>query len=78
MDLSEYGVSSTQSFDDGSNQNSVTSSSSTAASSQASSKKKPTIEEYELGKTLGEGAYGKVMLAKEKKTGQMVAVKTVS
>ena len=36
------------------------------------------MEDYELGKKVGEGAYGQVILGKEKATGKKVAVKSVS
>lgn len=37
----------------------------------------PTIDDYEIGKLLGRGAYGVVNLATEKDTGITVAIKTV-
>ena len=40
-------------------------------------KPKVAITEYEMGKFLGEGAYGRVLLAKEKATGREVAIKEV-
>jgi serine/threonine protein kinase len=43
-----------------------------------SEKPKYTIEDFELGKTVGQGAYGKVILGKVKSTGQVVAIKMVS
>ena len=41
-------------------------------------KPKVSIEEYDVGRTIGQGAYGKVMLAKEIATGREVAIKSVS
>ena len=39
---------------------------------------KVTVNDFEFGKVLGQGAYGKVMLSKFKSTGQVVAIKIVS
>ena len=36
-----------------------------------------TIEDYEVGKLLGRGAYGTVNLATKKSDGSVVAIKTV-
>ena len=36
------------------------------------------LDDYELGRIVGEGAYGQVILSKEKATGKAVAIKTVS
>ena len=41
-------------------------------------KPKVSIDEYDVGKTVGQGAYGKVMLASEKSSGKEVAIKAVS
>ena len=43
-----------------------------------SSKAKYTIDDFELGKMVGEGAYGQVRLAKIKVTGDTVAIKSVN
>jgi serine/threonine protein kinase len=40
-------------------------------------KAKVTIDDFVVGKILGEGAYGKVMLCRAKATGQLVAIKSV-
>ena len=46
--------------------------------SSASTKSSQTnLEDYEMGKKVGEGAYGQVILAKEKATGNPVTIKTV-
>lgn len=37
-----------------------------------------TIEDYELGKVVGQGAYGKVILSRFKATDELVAIKCVS
>lgn len=42
------------------------------------SKVKYTITDFELGKIIGEGAYGQVRLAKIKATGDTVAIKSVN
>lgn len=42
------------------------------------SKVKYTINDFELGKIVGEGAYGQVRLAKIKATGDTVAIKSVN
>jgi serine/threonine protein kinase len=39
---------------------------------------KVTISDYELGKVVGQGAYGKVILSRHKKTNELVAIKCVS
>ena len=39
---------------------------------------KVTIDDFEIGKVVGEGAYGKVMVSRFKTTGQVVAIKLVS
>ena len=39
---------------------------------------KSTIEDYDLGKVVGQGAYGTVTLSKDKATGEVVAIKSVS
>mmetsp|Transcript_30302 Transcript_30302/g.22059 ORF Transcript_30302/g.22059 Transcript_30302/m.22059 type:complete len:80 (+) Transcript_30302:49-288(+) len=39
------------------------------------SKKKVSLSDYELGTTLGTGSFGRVMLAKNKKTGEYFAMK---
>lgn len=41
-------------------------------------KAKYTINDFELGKMIGEGAYGQVRLAKIKATGDTVAIKSVN
>ena len=33
------------------------------------------INDFEVGKVIGEGAFGKVMLSKQKETGRVVAIK---
>ena len=38
---------------------------------------KKTLEDYEFIKQIGEGAFGKVYLAKEKATGRMFAIKAL-
>ena len=35
------------------------------------------LDDYEMGKIVGEGAYGQVILGEEKATGKKVAIKTV-
>ena len=50
---------------------------SSIGSNQSTSSSKTNLEDYELGKKVGEGAYGQVILAKEKATGKKVAIKTV-
>ena len=40
-------------------------------------KPKVSISDYDIGKFLGEGAYGRVLLGKEKTTGREVAIKEV-
>eukprot|EP00919_Chromeraceae_sp_WS-2016_P072135 GHVR01170657.1.p1 GENE.GHVR01170657.1~~GHVR01170657.1.p1 ORF type:complete len:100 (-),score=13.03 GHVR01170657.1:829-1128(-) len=37
--------------------------------------KKVKLEDYEIGRTLGKGGFGKVKVAKNKKTGRYVALK---
>ena len=37
-----------------------------------------SLDQYELGKVLGQGAYGRVMLATEIATGRTVAIKEVN
>lgn len=39
---------------------------------------KVTIDDFELGKVVGQGAYGKVIVSRFKSNGQVVAIKTVS
>lgn len=39
---------------------------------------KYTITDFELGKVVGQGAYGKVILSRHKVTNQVFAIKTVS
>jgi serine/threonine protein kinase len=39
---------------------------------------KYTIGDFEVGKTVGQGAYGKVVLGREKTTNKVVAIKMVS
>lgn len=39
---------------------------------------KITIDDFELGKVVGEGAYGKVMVSRFKSNGNVVAIKLVS
>ena len=39
---------------------------------------KVTVDDFELGKVVGQGAYGKVMLSRFKSNGEVVAIKTVS
>lgn len=41
-------------------------------------KAKVTIDDFVVGKIVGEGAYGKVMLCRAKATGSLVAIKSVS
>jgi len=41
-------------------------------------KAKVTIDDFVVGKIVGEGAYGKVMLCRAKATGCLVAIKSVS
>lgn len=41
-------------------------------------KSKVTIDDFVVGKIVGEGAYGKVMLCRAKATGCLVAIKSVS
>lgn len=43
-----------------------------------SAKAKISIEDYELGKVVGQGAYGRVILSRHKVTGDVVAIKEVS
>ena len=47
------------------------------ASSASTKSSQTNLEDYEMGKKVGEGAYGQVILAKEKATGKPVAIKTV-
>jgi len=44
----------------------------------AQSKSKISIDDFELGKVVGQGAYGKVMLCRNKMSGDLVAIKCVS
>ena len=47
-------------------------------SSTASSSRKASIEDYEIGGELGEGAYGRVCFATERANGRKVAVKEIN
>lgn len=41
-------------------------------------KKATSLEDYDVGKKVGEGAYGQVSLGTNKESGQKVAIKSVS
>ena len=51
---------------------------STTSSASSSSSRSTNLENYTLGKVLGQGAYGKVILSTEKATGMTVAIKEVN
>lgn len=48
------------------------------SSSQISSKRKSVLPTYKIGKTLGQGSFGKVKLAVHKTTGHNVAIKILN
>ena len=47
------------------------------ASTSSTKSSQTNLEDYELGKKVGEGAYGQVILGTEKATGKPVAIKSV-
>ena len=50
-----------------------------STSSTASTRSQGTsLSDYTLGQVLGQGAYGKVILSTDKKTGKKVAIKEVN
>lgn len=53
-------------------------SASSAQKAQNAAKASVALEDYNIGVCLGQGAYGKVMLANDKQTGRSVAIKEVN
>ena len=51
---------------------------STASAASVSSSRSTSLENYNMGQVLGQGAYGRVILSTEKATGRTVAIKEVS
>ena len=52
--------------------------SASSANSATSSSRQTSLDNYNLGQVLGQGAYGKVILSTEKATGTTVAIKEVN
>lgn len=59
-------------------QNSSIASAASGTSTNSTKSAQTSLDMYDLGNVVGQGAYGKVILAKEKATGRNVAIKEVS